>query len=212
MMWVCRNETFMSQRHAQPQQALRPFELARDGTVFGEGAAAFVLESRQHAAARGRPILARIVQYASAFEAPRENVPLQGTAIRASIRQVLERSGVEPHAIDHVNAHGLGTVEADRAEAQAIADVLGEVPVTAPKSFFGNLGAATGAVEMAASVLAFAHGKVPVTLNYDRPDPECPVRVVHGEAHASRKPYALLLNQSSTGQAAAVLIARPDAE
>ena len=200
----------MSQRFQDPQRALRPFDAERDGTVFGEGSAAFVLESRRHAQARGRKPLARVVDYASAFEPPRKDAPVQGTATRAAIRQLLARTGVTPAEIDHVNANGLGTVAADRAEARAIRAELGDVPVTAPKSFFGNLGAATGAVEMAASVLSFVHGQIPVTLNYDHPDPECPVNVVHGQPRASTKPYALLLNQSATGQAVAVLIARLD--
>jgi 3-oxoacyl-[acyl-carrier-protein] synthase II len=210
MSWVCREEELMSQRYQEPERALRPFDADRDGSVFGEGSAAFVLESRRHAQARGRQPLARVVDYASAFEPPRRGVPVQGTATRAVIRQVLARAGVTPAEIDHVNANGLGTIAADRAEAQAIRDELGDVPVTAPKSFFGNLGAATGAVEMAASVLAFIHGQIPVTLNYERPDPACPVRIVHGQPATSSKPYALLLNQSTTGQSVAVLIARPD--
>ncbi len=210
MSWVCREENLMSQRRDDPQHALRPFDAQRDGTVFGEGSAAFVLESRQHAQARGRQVIARVVDYASAFEPPRKDAPVQGTATRAAIRQVLARAGVTPAEIDHVNANGLGTVAADRAEAQAIRDELGDVPVTAPKSFFGNLGAATGAVEMMASVLAFVHGQIPITLNYDHPDPQCPVRVVHGEPKPSTKPYALLLNQAASGQSVAVLIARPE--
>ncbi len=136
--------------------------------------------------------------------------PHVATGIRATIGQVLKRAAVAPAELDHVNANGLGTVAADRAEARAIRDELGDVPVIAPKSFFGNLGAATGAVEMVASVLAFVHGQIPVTLNYDHPDPECPVNVVHGQPLPSTKQYALLLNQATTGQAVAVLIARPD--
>ena len=210
MFWVCREEHLMSQRHSEPQRALRPFDAQRDGTVFGEGSAALVLESRQHAEAGGRTILARVVDYASAFEAPRADAPLAGTAIRATIRQVLARAGISPAEIDHVNANGLATVAADRAEAQAIRAELGDVPVTAPKSFFGNLGAAAGAVESLASVLALVHGQIPATLNYEQPDPACPVKVIHGEPAPSTRRYALLLNQAATGQAVAVLIARPD--
>jgi 3-oxoacyl-[acyl-carrier-protein] synthase II len=100
--------------------------------------------------------------------------------VRHSIRQVLRATGVEPRQIGYVNADGLSTLVDDRLEARAIHDTLGDVPVTAPKSFFGNLGAGTGAVEMAASVLGFQEGLVPYTLNYERPDPECPVHVIHG--------------------------------
>jgi 3-oxoacyl-[acyl-carrier-protein] synthase II len=91
-------------------------------------------------------------------------------------------------------------------EAQAIQACLGDVPVTAPKSFFGCLGAGSGAVEMAASVLAVAEGVVPATLNYSRPDPECPVNVIHGQPLRMDNRTSLLLNQTETGQTAAVVI------
>ena len=110
--------------------------------------------------------------------------------------------------LGHVNPHGYGTVPHDRAEAQAIRAVLGETPVTAPKSFFGHLGAGSGAVEMAASVLALVYGAIPVTLNYERPDPECPVNVVCSPAPAS-SPTAMVLSQATTGQSLAVVLARP---
>ncbi len=100
----------------------------------------------------------------------------------------------------------------DRVEAQAIGELLGDVPVTAPKSFFGNLMAATGTMEMAASVLAFENGLIPVTLNHERRDPDCPVNVVAGEPRPSTRPYALLLNQASTGQGVAVVLGREPAE
>ena len=80
-----------------------------------------------------------------------------------------------------MNAHASGLVADDVIEARAIHQVLGDVPVTAPKSFFGDMGSSGGAVEMVASVLALQHGQVPVTLNYSQPDPNCPVQVVHGE-------------------------------
>jgi 3-oxoacyl-[acyl-carrier-protein] synthase II len=107
--------------------------------------------------------------------------------------------------VAHVNADGLSTREADCREAQAIAAELDDVAVTAPKSLFGNLGAGSGAVEMVASVLALASGQVPATLNYNRPDPECPVSVIRDRPLARTGP-ALILNQSATGQAAAVIL------
>jgi 3-oxoacyl-[acyl-carrier-protein] synthase II len=95
----------------------------------------------------------------------------------------------------------------DRAEAAAIARVLGDTPVTAPKSFFGHLGAGGGVVELAASVLGLQQGLVPATLNYETPDPLCPVNVVHGGPLAGRPPTAISVNLCSTGQAVAVAIA-----
>ncbi len=164
-----------------PRTAIRPFDAGRCGAVYGEGAAAIVLESRRHAEARGVPILGRVLGYASGFEPRMNGSPLVGTAIKGTIRNSLRSAQLEPCDIGHVNAHGLSTIDNDRAEAQAIRQILGDVPVTAPKSYFGNLGAGTGAVELAVSVLALQQDLIPTTLNYERPDPACPVNVVHGQ-------------------------------
>ena len=105
-----------------------------------------------------------------------------------------------------MNAHGVSTLHDDQIEAQAIHTVLNRVPVTAPKSYFGYLGAGGGCVELIASLGALCHNEVPVTLNYRSPDPRCPVQVVHGEPLRNAPPCALVLNHSATGQAAAVIL------
>jgi 3-oxoacyl-[acyl-carrier-protein] synthase II len=104
-----------------------------------------------------------------------------------------------------VNALGLGTTANDAVEAAAIRDTLGDVPVTAPKSFIGNLGASSGAVELALSLLALERNFVPPTLNYETPDPACPVNVVN-ESQPPRSPAVLALNYKLTGQAVALLV------
>jgi len=205
--WVFRDPHQFSRRYDEPARAVRPFDADRDGEVLGEGAGAFVLESRQHAAARGARPLARLVSYASTFGCPCSGAP-NAEAIRNAIRLALDKPGIAASDIDHVNANGSGSREGDRVEAQVIAALLGDVPVTAPKSFFGNLMAATGTLEAAVSVLAFEKGLIPVTMNHERPDPNCPVNVVAGEPRPSTKPYALLLNQSATGQCVAVVLGR----
>ena len=123
----------------------------------------------------------------------------------------LSAAGLTPKQIGHVNADGLGTQAADRAEAAAIRRVLGDVPVTAPKSYFGLLGAGTGAVELAASLLALEAGQLPPTLNLDHPDPACPINIVTQAGITSAAGTALVVNQTCMGQAVAVLIAGPDA-
>jgi len=198
-----------SPREDDPAAVMRPFDADRSGEVCGEGAAAFILESRRHAEARGAAILARVVSWAAAFE-PHGDRPLTGAAIRRAMALALDRAGLGPPSIGHVNAHGLSTPEDDAIEARAIRDVVGDAPVTAPKSYFGNLGAATGAVEMVASVLAMGGGPVPATLNYRRPDPACPVRVITGEPLGGGVATSLLLNWTFLGQAAAVVLAGPD--
>lgn len=202
-------DDFMSHRHEDPAGASRPFDADRDGFVYGEGGAAYILESRRHAEARGAKILARVLSTASACEPVRRDRLQQGTAIVRTIQKAVADAGFTPHQIGHVNAHGVSTIHQDRIEARAICETLGEVPVTAPKSLFGNLGAGSGAVEMAASILSFETGEVPATLNYRTPDPECPVRVIHREPHRAKQRTAIILNQAPRGQAIAVVIAAP---
>ncbi len=209
-IWVRRGAYQLSQRVDEPAAACRPFDADRDGMVHGEGAGAFVLESRPHAEARGARILARILAFANAFEPHRPGQPLQGTAMRTAIRQALDRAGLRPNDIGHVNADGLSTTFDDQVEAQAIRETLGDVPVTAPKSYFGNLSAGTGAVEMAASVVALEKGEIPATLNYTRPDPACPVNVIHGKPAPLGRPVALVLNHSRIGQSVALVVAGPE--
>ena len=204
-----RGDKDCSHRHDEPQRAARPFDARRDGGVIGEGAGAIILERRQHAEARGARILARVLGYGRGFETTPDYQPGPGDGVRHSIREALARSGLRPQDIGHINAHGASTVKHDRMEAQAIHDCLGDTPVTALKSYFGTLGAGSGAVETAGSVLAVAAGLVPATLNYEFPDPQCPVNVIHGSPLQTDKNVAIALNQSTTGQAAAVIIAGP---
>jgi 3-oxoacyl-[acyl-carrier-protein] synthase II len=205
-VWLRLGDMQRSQRSSDPAAACRPFDADRDGMVHGEGAAALILESRAHAEARGAKALARVVACAEGYGPLARQRAASGEALRAVIREALHVGRLEAKEIGHVNAHGLSTVEEDRVEAEAIRDVLDGVPVTAPKSFFGNLAAATGMVEAVASLLALQHKLVPPTLNYQRPDPCCPITVVHGSATASDKPTALLLNQTRVGHAAAVIL------
>ena len=205
-----RGDTYWSHRNDEPQRACRPFDAQRDGTVIGEGAGAFVLESRRHAEARGANILASVRGFGRSFDLVPGRHAAGTDGYRRAIEGALASAGLGPADIGHVNAHGSGMIEGDRFEAQAIRSCLGDVPVTAPKSYFGCLGAGTGAVEMAASVLAIATGTVPATLNYEFPDPTCPVNVVHGQPLSLDKRTALVLNQSETGQTAAVVLGPPD--
>ena len=189
-----------------PSSICRPFDARRSGLVYGEGAAKIVLESRDHAERRGVRPLARVAAASSRCESVAESLMPTGKAIRRAIQAAMSAAGAESFHIGHVNAHGNSTREDDAVEAQAIRDTLGDVPVTAPKSFFGNLGHGSGMVELVISVLAMRHGVVPPTLNYETPDPECPVNVVTDLTPTDR-PAFIALNHNTTGQAAAVVIA-----
>jgi 3-oxoacyl-[acyl-carrier-protein] synthase II len=191
-----------------PSSVCRPFDARRRGMVYGEGAAQIVLESRGHAERRGARPIACVAATASRCEpAAGENRPT-GDAVRRVIRAVLASSRLEPADIGHVNAHGNSTREDDSIEARAIRDVLGGVAVTAPKSYFGNLGAGSGMVELVVSLLALERETIPPTLNYESPDPECPVNVVTELQKAGHAAF-IKLNHNTTGQAAAVIIAAP---
>ena len=198
----------LSSRQDDPAAAMRPFDADRDGQVYGEGAAMFILELRSHAEARGAAILARVLAAASACDATNGS---SSSSLRRAMQLALTQAGVSAAQLGHVNAHGLSTREDDVIEAQAIHAIAPEAPVTAPKSYFGNLGAAAGAMEMAVSVLAFGAGLAPPTLNYWRPDPRCPIEVIRGEPMrlSDRAPSALLLNRTAAGQAVAVVLAGP---
>ncbi len=203
-----RSDSNLSHREHDPTRASRPFDAQRDGLVNGEGAAAFILETRDHAERRGATVWATIRGSGNSYEADLPSQPANGAAIRRSIAQALAESQLEARDIGHVNAHGVSTVAGDQREAQAIRDCLGEVPVTAPKSFFGHLGAGSGAVEMLASILAMHYDEVPITLNYETPDPACPVNVIHDQPLTHARPIAMILNQAGPGQAAALVLSR----
>jgi len=199
----------LSKWDGDPVGASRPFDARRSGLVLGEGAAMFVLEAREIAERRGAKILARIAGHASRFEPPANPwAQRTGRAIEQSIIAALAAAGLKAEDIGHVNAHGDSSIDQDKQEARAIRNTLGDVPVIALKSYFGDLSAGSGAVEMAGSLLALAHGQLPPTLNYEHPDPSCPINVVHGQSQPAEKRAAILLNQSNTGQAAAIVVVR----
>lgn len=204
---VYRQDIFLSKRKDAPETAARPFDATRDGMVNGEGSAAFVIERRESAERRGAPILARLVNYACGTEPVRRGELLSGDSIRRALRGALASSGLSANQIGHVGAMGFGTQEHDAIEAQAIHEVLSDVPVTAPSSNFGNLAAGAGAVELAASVLSLQHGMIPPTLNYSQPDPACPVNVVHGAPKQNSANTAIKLSYTVAGQAVALVLA-----
>jgi 3-oxoacyl-[acyl-carrier-protein] synthase II len=193
-----------------PAAASRPFDLARAGMVLGEGAGAIVLEEHEHARARGAKIYGEVLSGGSSVVVDRNLVAQRGAAIENAIRHALRSAGLAPADVGHIHAHGLGTRSCDQQEARAIAKVWGKksdrVPVTAAKSYFGNLGAGGGIVELIASILALEQGNLPPILNYQTPDPECPIRASTG----SDAPGDTALNISVTpqGQASCVLVSR----
>ncbi|MGC4002436.1 MAG: beta-ketoacyl-[acyl-carrier-protein] synthase family protein [Pirellulales bacterium] len=206
---VFRSAQETSKRDDDPPNACRPFDLNRDGQVYGEGAAALILESAEHAAACQAKPLAEVVAYAVRQEPRRTGQTLSGSAIRDALTGCLEQAGIGPEELSHVNAHGIGKRNDDAMEAQAISDVVGRTPVWAIKGSLGNCGSAGGALELVADVLAMNARLLPALRNVATPDPGCPINVYRPAATPIEKSYSLKVGYAPTGQAAAVLLKVP---
>jgi len=198
----------LSPRHDDPASVVRPFDALRDGYVWSEGAAVFVLESRTHAESRAAKILARLKGCAATFESIDSQGRLSGNGLRRAIAMALERSALRPEELGHVNAHGLSTIRDDALEAEVLHDLLPQTPVTALKGHLGNVAAAGAAMELAASILAMHEGRVPAVRNYEHCDPACPVQVIRDQPLVSSLTDALCLTWMPFGQSAAVVVAK----
>ena len=193
-----------------PTHACRPFDLHRDGTVAGEGAAAFVIERYEHAISRGAPIYCEILGVGAGCDGRDVANRSNGLGLARAIQSALRQSQLTPRDLGHINAHGKGTRRDDVAEARAIHTALGMVaetiPVTALKSYFGHFDAGAGAVELAGSMMAMRYGQLPMTLNYRTPDPLCQLNIVRGEPLNISNGVALSVNRTRMGQSAAAVI------
>lgn len=193
-----------------PAHSCRPFDKNRDGTVVGEGAAAFVVERYEHAVRRGAPIYCEIVGVGAGSDGRDPSNRANGVGLARSIQSALRQSSLSPHDLGHINAHGKGTQRDDLAEARAYHAALGQVgetiPVTALKSYFGHFDAGAGAVELAGSLLAMRHGQLPITVNYRTPDPLCRLNIIRDEPLDMSNRTALTVNRTRLGQSAAAVI------
>ena len=190
----------LSTRNEEPQKASRPFERNRDGFVMGEGAGILILESLEHARARGAPILAEIVGYGASSDASHITLPEpEGRGAAAAMRNALADAQLPPEAISYINAHGTGTPAGDHIEAKAICAVFGDhardMAVSSSKSMIGHLLGASGAVESAVCVWAIQHDVCPPTINLDEPDPEC-CGLNFVPHHAQERPVTVVMNNS----------------
>jgi 3-oxoacyl-[acyl-carrier-protein] synthase II len=194
----------LSKRNDAPEKAYRPFDKQRDGSVVGEGAGVLVLEELEHARKRGARIYAEVVGFGSAFDRNKT-----GAGLARAVRAALADAGIGPEEVDNVNAAGFGTVATDAWEARGLQEVFGNcrepVPATAIKSYIGNLMAGSGTTELAASLLGLQHGVVPPTLNYEEPDPACPIPVIAGAPRSIARPYFVKVSSTEMGQCAAVV-------
>jgi 3-oxoacyl-[acyl-carrier-protein] synthase II len=194
----------LSTRNDDPEAASRPFDVGRDGFVCGEGSGVLVLEELEHAIARGATPLAEIVGYGATADASHITLPAPGGigAVRAA-RRALEKAGLTPADVDHVNAHATSTPEGDKSELQAIKTILGEhapdVPITANKSMIGHTLGAAGAIESIVSVMTIREGCIPPTVNLTEPDPEAAGLTIVANAAAQHDVGVVLSNSFGFG-------------
>jgi 3-oxoacyl-[acyl-carrier-protein] synthase II len=207
----------LSTRNDDPEAASRPFDVDRDGFVCGEGSGVLVLEELAHAEARGAEPLAEIIGYGATADASHITLPAPGGigAVRAA-RRALEKAGIGPGEVDHVNAHATSTPEGDKSELQAIKTILGDhaaaVPITANKSMIGHTLGAAGAIESIATIMTMRESCIPPTVNFERPDPEADgTLIVAGEAKRHDVRVALSNSFGFGGQNTALVFRRWDA-
>lgn len=168
----------MSTRNDEPTKASRPFDRDRDGFVMGEGSVILILESLEHAQKRGAKIYAEVLGYGASADAHHITAPApEGEGAARAMSIAIRDAGLRPEDIDYINAHGTSTDLNDKYETLAIKQVFGEhaksVLVSSTKSMTGHLLGAAGALELAVLALAIRDNKVPPTINYENPDPEC---------------------------------------
>ncbi len=182
----CANHS-MSRRNDCVEKASRPFDKDRDGFVMGEGAGIVVLENLERARARGIRIYAELAGYGNAAEAFHFTAPdPSGRGMARVMKLALDDAGLEPGAVGYINAHGTSTVLNDKTESAAIIDTFGDhsrvLKVSSIKSMIGHLLAAAGAVEFISTVMSVHTGIIPPTINYETPDPDCPLDYTTGGA------------------------------
>ncbi|GAB2552083.1 3-oxoacyl-ACP synthase KasA [Nocardia heshunensis] len=200
----------LSTRLDEPERASRPFDRDRDGFVFGEAAALLLVESEEHALARGAKPLARLLGAGLTADGYHMVAPdPEGLGCARAMRRALESAGVAAAEVDHVNAHATGTSIGDLAEAKGIAAAIGNHPsVYAPKSALGHSVGAVGALEAIISVLTLRDQVIPPTLNLENQDPEVDLDVVHTKPRHTDVEFAMNNSFGFGGHNAAVLFGR----
>ena len=203
----------LSRRNDDPEHACRPFDLDRDGFVIGEGGGALVIETEEHALARGAKIHAVLAGYANTSDAHHVTAPCpDGAGAAACMQRALARAGMQPSDIGYINAHGTSTTLGDKAETLAIKAVFGgresAPPVSATKSATGHLMGAGGLTEAIACIKAIQDGILPPTLHLDTPDPDCDLDYVPNTARRADISAAMSNSLGFGGQNSSIILSR----
>lgn len=202
--------TALSTRNEDPQAASRPFDKDRDGFLMGEGAGILILESLEHAQARGAHILAELTGYGTTDDAHHISAPAEnGAGAAISMKLALEDANLTVNDVGYINAHGTSTPLNDKSETAAIKTVFGEqayqIPVSSTKSMTGHLLGASGAVEAIFSILAIREQVLPPTINYQTPDPNCDLDYVPNQPRKA-SPKHVMSNSFGFGGHNATLV------
>jgi len=210
------NMKALSTRNDEPERASRPFDRGRDGFVMGDGAGVVILESLEHAQARGARIHAEVLGYGMSADAYHITQPAPGGegAARA-IEAALADAAIPGPRVDYINTHGTATPHGDVAEVSAIKDVFGahayELIAGSTKSMTGHLLGAAGGLEFAISVLAINRGVIPPTINVDDPDPACDLNCAPNQAVERTVEIALSNSFGFGGHNVSLLVGKLDA-
>lgn len=201
----------LSKNNDDPEHASRPFDANRDGFILGEGAGVLMLESEAHALGRGARVHAELAGVGWSFDATDDTAPdAEGQSL--AMLRAMRDAGIEPSAIDYINAHGTSTQYNDRTETQAIKLAMGEdarrVAISSTKSMTGHLAAGAGGIEAVASVLAMQHNCVPPTINYETPDPDCDLDVTPNKPRSLQIDTVMSNSFGLGGQNAAAIFRR----
>ncbi len=193
------NMTALTNNNDDPLHASRPFDLNRDGFLMGEGAAVMVLESLEHAQARGAKIYGEVLGYGSTNDAFHISAPSEnGRGAADCMRMALDDAGLQPEQIQYINAHGTSTPLNDKSETAAIKTAFGEkaydIPVSSTKSMTGHMIGAAGSIEAMFCILGMRDGMLPPTINYETPDPLCDLDVVPNQAR--KADYSISMSNS----------------
>jgi len=201
----------LSKRNNEPEKASRPFDLNRDGFIMGEGAGIVLLESLEHAKARGAKILAELVGYGRTSDAYHTTAPDEtGSGAMRAMQLAIEDAGLTIKDISYINAHGTSTKLNDKVETLAIKklfkDQASKVPVSSTKSMTGHLLGAAGGVELIASILAIQDNMIPPTINYETPDPDCDLDYVPNTARKAEVKVAMSNSLGFGGHNASLVV------
>ncbi|UCR89474.1 beta-ketoacyl-ACP synthase II [Mycetocola spongiae] len=207
----------LSKRNDEPTIASRPYDRDRDGFVLGEGAAALIIETLEHAQARGARIYAEVIGGAVTSDAYHITAPdPEGTAAARAMRAAVENGGYTLDDVSHINAHATSTPVGDIAEYNALKAVFGdrvhEIPVTATKGATGHLLGGAGAIEAAFTALALHNRVIPPTINLDNQDPDIPLDVVTSPRELGSEPVLAISNSFGFGGHNAVIAMRTFSE